>query len=129
MSCRVQVRSTLDDVMQVDHWSNPSTFFKFFSDPNSLCRRQSAAQTKILCVRWKSKKLFSLTEVNDADVKEDKTTEDEATSTFVKGEKKVADEDKTSTQKKGAKKKERKTRPTSSRGRDNPLSSKHSVTD
>ena len=62
-------------------------------------------------------------------MEEDKTTEAGATSTFVEEDKKVADEDETSTKKKGVKKGKGKTKPTSSRGRDNLRSSKHSVTD
>ena len=33
-SLRVQVGSSLDDVMQAGHWSNPSTFFKFYQTRN-----------------------------------------------------------------------------------------------
>ena len=127
-SLRVQVGSSLDDVMQAGHWSNPSTFFQFLPNLNSLCHRQSSTQTKILRIRWKSNWLFPFTDV-DADVEEDKTTEAGATLTSVEGDKKVADEDETSTKKKSVKKGKRKNRQTSSRGRDNLRSSKHSVTD
>ena len=68
-------------------------------------------------------------ELKDADVEEDKTTEAGATSTSLEGDKQVADEDETSTKKKSVKKGNGKNRPTSSRGRDNLRSSKHSVTD
>ena len=64
-----------------------------------------------------------------SDVGEDKTTEAGETSTSVEEDKKVADEDETFTKKKGVKKEKGKTKPTSSRGRDNLRSSKHSVTD
>ena len=62
-------------------------------------------------------------------MEEDKTTEAGATLTSVEGDKKVADENETSTKKKSVKKGKRKNRQTSSRGRDNLRSSKHSVTD
>ena len=62
-------------------------------------------------------------------MEEDRTTEVGAASTSVEGDKKVADEGETSTKKKGVKKGKGKNKPTSSGGRDNLRSSKHSVTD
>ena len=62
-------------------------------------------------------------------MEEDKTTEAGATLTSVEGDRKDADEAETSIKKKVGRKGKGKTKSTSSGGRDNLRSSKHSTTD
>ena len=74
-SLRVQVGSSLNDVMHAGHWSRPSTFFKFYQTRTPSVTGSPLHKLKYFVSASKVIKLFPFTEVKVTGVEEDKTTE------------------------------------------------------